>query len=163
MALTAYLKLSGSKQGEITGSVTQRGREGQILVIAANHEVAYSKDFATGLPTGKRQHKPFSITKEVDKSSPFLYQAMINNEDFKIWELRFWTSLASGMEEQYYTVKLTDALIADLVFHMPNSRNPDLSKYPEYEEVSFTYKKIQWLWTDNNLSAQDDWGIFIGK
>jgi type VI secretion system secreted protein Hcp len=33
MALNAYLKLRGQKQGEIKGSVTQKGREGKILVI----------------------------------------------------------------------------------------------------------------------------------
>ena len=160
MALNAYLKLSGSKQGEIKGSVTQKGREGQIMVTATDHEVFYSKDPATGLPTGKRQHKPFRITKDVDRSSPLLYMAMINNEDITTWELRFWTSSATGAEEQYYTVKLTNALISDVVFHMPNTRNPDFSKYPESEEIFFIYQKIQWIWTDGDLSAQDDWGAF---
>src|SRR5271167_2435873 len=78
MALNAYLKLNGSKQGEIKGSVTQKGREGKIMVIAANHEVVSPTDSITGLPTGKRQHKPFRITKDVDRSSPLLYKAMLN-------------------------------------------------------------------------------------
>src|SRR4051812_14321537 len=29
-----------------------------------------ARDPASGLPTGKRMHKPFVITKEIDKSSP---------------------------------------------------------------------------------------------
>jgi hypothetical protein len=33
MALNAYLILKGQKQGEIKGSVTQKGREGTILVF----------------------------------------------------------------------------------------------------------------------------------
>ncbi len=37
MALNAYLKLTGQKQGDIKGSVTQKGREGKIMVIAASH------------------------------------------------------------------------------------------------------------------------------
>jgi len=41
------------------------------MVIAVEHEVLSPCDAASGLPTGKRQHKPLSITKEVDKSSPF--------------------------------------------------------------------------------------------
>ena len=36
-ALNAYLKLKGQKQGEIKGSVTQKGREGRIAVIAVQH------------------------------------------------------------------------------------------------------------------------------
>ena len=35
-ALNAYLKLKGQKQGEIKGSVTQKGREGAIAVIAVS-------------------------------------------------------------------------------------------------------------------------------
>ncbi len=34
--------------------------------------VVSPRDAASGMPTGKRQHKPFSITKPVDKSSPLL-------------------------------------------------------------------------------------------
>jgi hypothetical protein len=33
-------------------------------------EVVSPRDAASGLPTGKRQHKPLTITKEIDKSSP---------------------------------------------------------------------------------------------
>ena len=35
---------------------------------------------ATGLATGKRQHKPFTITKELDKSTPLLMRAIYTNE-----------------------------------------------------------------------------------
>ena len=37
--------------------------------ITFEHEVVSPRDAATGLPTGKRQHKPFTITKELDQSS----------------------------------------------------------------------------------------------
>ncbi len=35
----------------------------------AVEQVEATRDAATGLPTGKRQHKPVSVTKELDKSS----------------------------------------------------------------------------------------------
>jgi type VI secretion system secreted protein Hcp len=34
------------------------------------HEIVSPRDTASGLPSGKRQHKPFTITKEIDKSTP---------------------------------------------------------------------------------------------
>ena len=34
MALNAYLKMKGQKSGEVKGSVTQKGREDTIMVIA---------------------------------------------------------------------------------------------------------------------------------
>ncbi len=39
MALNAYLKLKGQKQGEIKGSVIQKGRENKIQVIAVSQEM----------------------------------------------------------------------------------------------------------------------------
>src|SRR6185369_5441573 len=118
MALNAYLKLKAQKQGEIKGSVTQKGREGKILVIAAEHEVEVPHDDA-GHATGKRVHKPFVITKELDKSSPLLYQALVSNETIVEWELQFWApalagATAVGAEVQRYTVKLTNAVIIDI-------------------------------------------------
>jgi type VI secretion system secreted protein Hcp len=162
MALNAYLKLKGQKQGEVKGSVTQKGREGKIMVIAANHEVLAPTDLASGLAIGKVQHKPFVITKEVDKSTPILYDILVNNENITEWELQFWKpSISSrtgvGTETQYYTVKLTNARIIDISFHMLNNKNPDLMKYAEYEEIAFTYSKITWTWNDGGITAEDDW------
>jgi type VI secretion system secreted protein Hcp len=162
MALNAYLTLKGQKQGLVKGSVTQKGREGKIMVISAHHEVLSPTDPASGFPTGKHMHKPFVIAKEVDKSSPILYDMLVNNENITEWELQCWTTLlrggsGSGTEKQHYTVKLTNARIIDIGFRMLNNKNPDLVKYAEYEEVAFTYQKIEWIWTDGGITAQDDW------
>jgi hypothetical protein len=40
--------------------------------ITFEQEIVSPRDAASGLPTGKRQHKPFVITMELDKSSPVL-------------------------------------------------------------------------------------------
>jgi type VI secretion system secreted protein Hcp len=40
---------------------------------------------------------------------------------------------------------------------MLNNKNPDLMKYAEFEEISFTYQKIEWTWTDGGITADDDW------
>jgi type VI secretion system secreted protein Hcp len=123
MGLNAFLKLKGAKQGEIKGAATQKGREGKIMVIAANHEILSLPGVTSGMATGKQVHKPFVITKEVDKSSVLLYQALVNNKTMIEWELQFWRpsgiTTGAGVEKQYYTVKLTDASIVDMMFVMP--------------------------------------------
>ncbi len=40
--------------------------------IDFEQEIVSPRDASSGLPTGKRMHKPFTITKELDKSSPEL-------------------------------------------------------------------------------------------
>jgi type VI secretion system secreted protein Hcp len=163
MALNAYLSLKGQKQGDIKGSVTQKGREGKIMVIAVSHEIVSPRDPASGLPTGKRMHKPYVITKELDKSTPLLYNALVNNENISAWELQFWrpqgatATTGVGTETQNYTVELTNANIASIAFRMANNKHPDLMKFTEYEEVAFTYQKIDWTWTDGGIMASDDW------
>jgi type VI secretion system secreted protein Hcp len=162
MALNAYLKLKGQKQGAINGSVTQKGRENKIMVIAVSHDIVSPRDPASGLPSGKRMHKPMVITKELDKSSPLLYNALCNNENITEWELQFWTpqikaTSGAGTEVQHFTIKLTNANIASISFRMANNKHPDLMKFNEYEEVAFTYQKIEWTWTDGGITAQDDW------
>ncbi len=170
MALNAYLRLTGQRQKEIKGSVTQKGRENSIMVIAVSHEIVSPRDPASGLPTGKRMHKPFVITKELDKSSPLLYSALVNNENIMKWSLDHYTpqmkvqggiSGTSGTEVNHYTVELVNANVASINFRMANNRNPDLMKYSEYEEVAFTYQKIIWTWKDGGpggaIQAEDDW------
>ena len=157
MALNAYLKLKAQKSGEIKGSVTQEGRQGKIAVIAVSHDIISPRDAASGLPTGKRMHKPFVITKELDKSSPLLYNILVNNENIPEWELQFWTPSATGAEVQHYSVKLTNANIASIDFRMANNKHPDLMKFSEYEEVAFTYQKIEWTWKEGGITAMDDW------
>jgi len=167
MALNAYLKLKGQKQGEIKGSVTQKGREGKIMVIAYEHEIVTPRDAASGLPTGKRQHKALTITKELDKSSPLLYNVLVNNENIPEWKLEFWTpqqkaATGVGSEVQHYTIELVNANICSIQQYMLNNKDPELMKYQTMEKVSFTYQKITWTWVDGGITAMDDWETPVG-
>ena len=71
--------------------------------------------------------------------------------------MQFFRVFAKGVEKQHYTVKLTNANISNITFRMLNNQNPDLAKYAEYEDVAFTYRKIEWTWTDGGIIATDDW------
>jgi type VI secretion system secreted protein Hcp len=162
MALAAYMKAVGQKSGAIKGSVTQKGKEDSVLVIAVSHSIISPRDPASGLPTGQRMHKPFVITKELDKSTPILFNVLCTNENLTTVELKFWApqlkqGVGAGSEVQMFTVKLTNANIASMDSRMLNIRNPDLVRYAEYEEIAFTYQKIEWTWNDGGITAGDDW------
>jgi type VI secretion system secreted protein Hcp len=157
MALNAYLKLRGETHGDIVGSVTQKGREGKIMVIAVAHEIVCPRDVQTGMPSGRSVHKPFYVTKEIDRSSPILYSALTHNEVIADWELQFFQPTPAGLEKQHYTVHLTKATIASIQFRMPNTRNPTRARYVEYEEIGFTYRKISWTWNEGGITGEDDW------
>ena len=157
MALNAYLKLTGETQGEIKGSVTQAGREDKIMVIGMSHEVVSPRDAASGLPTGKRQHKPLTITKEVDKATPLLMNVLVNNENITDWNLEFWQPSKSGKELQFYTIDLLNASIASVRTEMLNNKYPENMQHKEREHIAFCYQKIIWTYVDGGITAEDDW------
>jgi len=162
MALMAYAYVTGSKSGQIKGSIYQKGREDSIGVIGVSHSIVSPRDPQSGLPTGQRLHKPYVITKELDKSTPLLLNVLCTNENLNEVTVKFWTpqiKAASGVgsEVQHFTVKLTNANIASIDFRMANIRHADLVKFAEYEEIAFTYQKIEWTWTDGGITAVDDW------
>ncbi|HEY2616656.1 MAG TPA: type VI secretion system tube protein TssD [Acetobacteraceae bacterium] len=158
MALDAYMTLKGKVSGDIKGSVTTPGHEGAIRVVAVQHEITSPRDAQSGLPTGRRQHKPFVVTKELDRSSPILYRMLATNETITSLVVKFMASAGpSGATVNDYTVTLTNASIADITFVMPSTVDATLSKSPELDRVSFTYQKIEWTWTEGGISASDDW------
>lgn len=157
MALNAYLTLKGETQGDIKGSVTQAGREDTIAVIAFDQEIKSPRDAASGLPTGKRQHGPLTITKEVDKSTPLIYSAMVNNENISELKLMCWQPSATGQEVQHFTIELTNASVSNIQIEMLNNKYPENMQHKEREHVSFCYQKIIWTWEDGGITAEDDW------
>ena len=107
MPMPCYLMLEGQNQGKIEGSTKIQGHDGKILVQAVEHLVDIPKNPQTGLPAGKRVHQGITLTKEVDKSSPKLFQALTSGEQMKSVVLEFYRISPKGTEEKYYTIVLT--------------------------------------------------------
>jgi type VI protein secretion system component Hcp len=77
-----------------------------VLTISGNCEPAAAaaaspRDAATGQTSGKRMHKPFVITKEVDKASPLLAQAAASGK--KIPKVK--------VKQEYMTFELKDVIV----------------------------------------------------
>lgn len=157
MALNAYLRLVGDTQGRIIGSSTSAGREGLIEVHGFSHEVVSPRDAASGLPSGKRQHKPVSITKPIDKSTPLLMHVLATNENISEFRLDFWRPSRAGKEFQFYTIQLENATIAGVRQEQLNNTYEENAPLLPREHVSFTYQKIIWTWQDGGITAEDDW------
>jgi type VI secretion system secreted protein Hcp len=163
MALNAYMAAVGQKSGQIKGGVTQKGRENTIQVVGYSHEIVSPRDPQSGLPTGQRMHKPLIITKQLDKSTPILYQILCTNENLLSVTIQFWTpqlKTASGMSSssvQHFTIKITNANIAQIQASSEYDSHAETKSGEETEKISFTYQKIEWTWTDGGISSSDDW------
>jgi type VI secretion system secreted protein Hcp len=151
-ALNSYLTLSGATQGKIHGGVTQAGREDTMEIYGFSHEVVSPRDAASGLPTGKRQHGPLTITMPLDKSTPLLFNVWATNELITEFRLDMYRPSRAGKEEQYYTIELVNASIVSIV----TESAAELSK-PHTVTVSFTYQKILETWQNGGITAEADW------
>jgi type VI secretion system secreted protein Hcp len=166
MPTPAYLSIEGATQGQITsgaftadsvGNIYQEGHEDEILVEAFSHNVTVPTDPQSGQPTGQRVHKPLTITKVFDKSSPMLYQALTTGEKLNNCKLKWYRTSPAGVQEHYFTMELEDAIITDIQARMPNCQDPAKAHFTHLEEVSFSYRKIIWTHEVAGTSSQDDW------
>jgi type VI secretion system secreted protein Hcp len=155
MALNSYLTITGGSQGDIRGDVTQRGREGMIMIIGWSHEIVSAIDSA-GQPS-RRQHRPFVVTKEIDSSTPKLQLAHTRNENLREVVLRAWRPSRSGAEEQYFTITLTNAKIVGIRMEMLNNKYPENMQHKEREHVSFTYQQISHRIEDGGIESESAW------
>lgn len=148
-----FLTLTGETSGVVRGGATASGREDSIEVWAFTHSVVSPRDTASGLPTGKKHHKPITITKSIDVSSPILARIHTNNENIVDWSLRLWEPSSSGKAIQFYTIELVNAQISSI--------SQQVTLDGATERVSFTYQKIIWTWEDGGITAEDDWEVPI--
>ncbi|MCM0082095.1 Hcp family type VI secretion system effector [Geomonas sp. Red32] len=157
--MPAHLTLVGEKQGKIEGSCDMQGREGSILVYAMDHDVSIPRSSTDGLATGKRVHGALTVTKEYDKSSPKLYQALCTGEHLKNVTIKWYRITKQGTEEHYFSHVLEDAIVVKMRPTMPVTLLAANDPYRHMEEVSFTYKKIKWTWEPNGIEAEDSWTV----
>lgn len=153
MAPTAYLTLTGKKQGAIKGGVAANGREGSIALIAVGYGVSIPLDPASGQSTGKREHKPVVVSKAVDEASPQLLQALVTNETLTDVKIDFWRPSPESVAP-YFSIALTNAIVTDVTLNGSAGQEPR-----EIEQVQFVYQQISWTWVASGASARDDWNV----
>ncbi len=77
----SYIKFDG-----VEGESKDKAHEGWIDVLSVS-QISVPRDAASGMATGKRQHKPVTITKRIDKASP-LFASSGNSENNPLHESR---------------------------------------------------------------------------
>lgn len=168
MPTPAYLSIEGEKQGKISagamsteslGGKSQDAHKDEIYVQAFEHVVDKPVEKETGQPTGPRVHRPMVITKEFDKSSPLLYNALVTGETMKTCELKWYRTSREGKQEHYFTMKLTDAIVTKIHAYMPNCLDENNKSLTHLEDVSFSYRKIEWKHEKASTVGADDFAV----
>ena len=149
-----YLSIAGS---DIDGDVQLEGREDSIRVFSASATGFSTIDPASGRPTGRRQHRPFVLTKAIDKASPLIAQAWNQGQSVDHAEFRFYRRDETGVEVHYYTIRLEGGTVMSLSTRSPNTQNPANAAVPPTETIRIAFSRIQWTDEINGTSTTSDW------
>jgi len=167
MANPAFMSIEGEVQGLLTSGAGTEDSVGtgfvdqhddEFMVFAFDHEVFIPRDPHSGQPTGNRVHQPLTVTKNFDKCSPLLYNALTTGERLSRCELKFYRISAVG-EEHFYTVVLENALIVGINATMPHVLDKSMDAYTPQERISLSYSNIVWTHVVAGTEGSDDWRI----
>ena len=157
----AYASIEGQKSGIFKGNAITEGNEGKIECIGFRFLISVPHDPESGRSSGKRQHMPVVLIKNIDYSTPQLLQAATTNEILKSVVIEFYKKASDGRLQLYYRITLTNASISQLSQYggtaLGDSGYNMNSTGNTYEEVSMTYQNIQFEHVIGNTAASDDW------
>jgi type VI secretion system secreted protein Hcp len=164
MAYEAYISINGSKQGKFKGNSSKSGRHGWIEVVSFSYGVQSPRDAATGLASGKRQHKPVSFGLDTGLVSPQIFQALVSNEVLTDVLIEFVDTNKDGKKYVRQNIKLSNATISSIrpqaiVSHGSMTHGHNVMIDYETEVIGMTYHPIEWTWVNGGKTASDDWTL----
>jgi type VI secretion system secreted protein Hcp len=161
-AANIYCTVVGAKQGKFQGDPGVRSGDNQIAVYALTEDVKVPYDAASGQSTGRRQHSPLTIIKELDKSSPQFFTAVVSNEILRSVTCTMYRGATNGSgngaARAYYKIALTNATIVEVKDSGDGVNGA--AEGDERERISFVYQKIELTDLESNTAAVDDWSSF---
>lgn len=152
-----FCTVVGAKQGTFQGDRTAGKAASQIPVLSLTQEITRPFDAATGLGTGMRSHKPLTIVKELDASSPQFFVAAVTNETLRSVTCTFYRAFRGGTGETraYFRIVLTNAAVVD--YKDAGDGINGSATGDERERISLTYQRIELTDLDSNTTAEDNW------
>ena len=159
MPMPGNLIITGEEQGLIEGSCELEDREDTILVQGFDHVVEIPTD-SRGVASGRRVHRAMTLTKEIDKSTPMLYQALCTNEMLTEVILNWYRLDGTGEYEKYFYITMENAFITRIRPWVPNVLDRANETMKHMEDISLSYEKIIWTWEPDGIEYEDAWGEF---
>lgn len=144
-----YLQLDGIK-----GESTDDKHKDWIEVLSFDHSmmqpVSSTKSSAGGASGGRAQHGDFALVKNVDLSSPKLYEALSNGKHLSKAKLE--VCRAGGSQIKFLEITLEQVMISQVHLNSPMQANATNGDLIPTESVSLNYGKIEWVYTQQKRS-----------
>jgi type VI secretion system secreted protein Hcp len=152
-----FLKANGSDvQGESTQTSLERANSIECVYFSSSVKTA--RETGSGMATGRRQYTPIVIRKRIDKSTPLLAKALVENHVIDgVFKFFRPNPTGDGTTEQYYTVEIKKGRLASFEQVSPDCLDPASSNAPPLEEVAFVFHTISWTYTNGGVTHEDTW------
>lgn len=124
-----YVSFKGTKQGQLKGESSKASRRDKSWFVLQSFDFGGESpaDASRSAAAGKRPHKAFSLTKEVDGATPLLLQAHLTNETFESVIMQ----TVNDQNQVSKTITLRNAIISAI------------TKNGNSESISFTYDLME--------------------
>jgi len=142
MGLPVYIQVTDSNKKPIEGECAESEHKGWIMGFCFRAGVSIPTDPNTGQVTGGRVHAPFVISKEIDKSSPELFNMMCKGEKCDTIVVDMVRKESNGREVTYYKYTFKNAQIVRLSSESPDVRDVGQQFKRCQEEVEFRYQAV---------------------
>ncbi len=143
LAVLGILLVALPAMAALDGYITVKGKRSRVIEV--RQAIVSPRDTQTGVASGRRQHQPITIVKDVDAASPLYKEAFEKHEALGVVVIEF-----TKREQSPEKLTLTDAIITGI--QLVPRRGPEGAK----EEITFTYRQIEWTLARGKTST-DDW------
>ena len=147
-----FCKIEGQKQGVIRSENPAKGLKDFIPILSIAGGVRTPFDPASGHASGKRQHQPLVLVKNLDKASPKLFLAAVTQENLKRVICDFRRDVENGTTQPYFRIELSDARIVESDINGNGLVNQGVR-----ETVQMTFERISLEDLIGGTVAEDDW------
>lgn len=128
-------------------------RHGSIELKSFSHGVTIPVDPSWGKLTGTRVHRPITIIKEFDQTTPLLYRAVCEGRVMKKGIIKMYRILESGIEAEYFNIVMENVKFTTVApFLTPNGMSST-----HLETLELRYEAISWKYTEGNIIYRDTW------
>ena len=153
MSTPAHIWLEDENGSPIVGSCMMPTRHGSIELKSFSHGVTIPVDSSWGKLTGTRVHRPITIIKEFDQTTPLLYRAVCEGRVMKKGIIKMYRILESGIEAEYFNIVMENVKFTTVAaFLTPNGMSST-----HLETLELRYEAISWKYTEGNIIYRDTW------
>ncbi len=136
-------------------STASLSRENTIDVLSLEQSLGSAFDRATLRATGRRIYAPIRFTKRLDRATPLLRKALVNNEVLEGHFRWFRPNPEDGTAQHVLTLAFTGGRITKCVLRLPDTLMPETANLPLLEDIEMTAGTYTWTWVPDGIEFED--------